>query len=722
MRPLILIIIFASSVLSSALIGQNAPFESPYDSPVFLKQKAKGAERENDYLLAMSYYDKLKNMRPDNEFFWERHAYYSLVNKDYANAEKSYEHLKEQGRSDFDVIFYLARTKKHLSKYNEAVELLEKLKKDMRKTKEYGEVRKLLSAELEGCFLAQRMERVENAYTVKPLNRSVNSRQFEGSPVWINEDQFIYASHKNLELTLFDKDSNTEIPERAMFSAKRKGAGNWDSPKKSYQAPYIKSDGNFGNAAFNATRDKFFFTLCEKNDQFKIECKMYWSLLENGSWSTPQLIPGEVNMDGYSSTQPTMGYETMRGREVLYFVSDRPGGKGGMDIWYAILSDRKNRFVSVSNAGSRINTAGNEMTPHYTLPDSILYFSSDGHPGMGGLDIFQTKGERVMWDEPTNIGIPFNSPQDDLYFQPKKGKKEGLLVSNRVGSTPLYGATCCDDIFYYKFEKPVELFAEIQLMDEKSGVCLNGEELQMFVHDKYTDDKFLINQFKQSDCLVRVALNPDLKYSFEGNLPNYLSDELVIETVDIEESKVFRDTVYVRPGTEEEKAAVAAESGAIRRTKKEKEEIQTSGKDGPITKFASEEVFGGLNRAFNEPVVLKDIYYEFDSHRLTPKAIASIEEFLIPFLEAFPDIIVSLDAHTDHIGPELYNLELSQKRAARVAGYLISRGIDPKRIIPRGYGESRPVAPNLKPDGSDNPEGRALNRRTELRVVGHLLE
>lgn len=701
--------------------AQNAPFEVAYNSPVYLKQKARGAEREHDYLLAMTYYDKLKELRPENESYWQKHGYYSLINKDYATAETSFTHLYDLGNTNYEVVYYLSKTKKHLGKYDEAIDLLEALKKDLRKTKEYSEVRKMLSTELEGCYLAKRIERTESKFTVKGLSREVNSRQFEGSPVWINEDQFIYASHKNLELALFDKDGDLEIPDRAMFSAKRSGE-DWTSSNKNFTAPYIKGQGNFGNAAFNAARDKFFFSLCQKNEKFQIECKLYWSLKENGKWSEPKMIEGDVNLPGYTSTQPTMGYESQRNREVLYFVSDRPGGKGGMDIWYSILSDRKNKFGSVGNAGSKINTEGNEMTPYYTLPDSILYFSSDGHPGLGGLDIFKTSGERVKWDEPENIGKPFNSSADDLYFQPKKGKEEGLLVSNRIGSTPLYGATCCDDIFYYKFEKPLKLFAEIELRDRATNQCLNGEEIQMFVHDRYTDDRFLINQMNASECVIRVPLNPDLTYSFKGNIEGYQSDDVIIKTQNLTESNTLRDTIYVEPVIPEEKKDLFAEGVNQTQYQEQKKKYKRTGESGPITEFPDEKIFGGLNEAFFGNVVLKDLYYEFDSDRLTPRSIASIEEFLIPFLQAFPDIIVSLEAHTDHVGPETYNLVLSQRRAESVVRYLISRGINSERLEPRGFGESKPIAPNLNPDGSDNPEGRALNRRTELRVLGHLVE
>lgn len=705
--------------------GQNAPFDVSQNSHVFLKQKALGAEREHDYLLAMTYYDKLKTIRPQNASYQWKHAYYSLINKDYAVAEKGLEKLYEDGIQDFETAFYLARTKKHLQKYDESIEILEKLKKDIQKTPEYKQVRKMMANELEGAYLAKRNQKVDNAFVVRPLNRSINSRQFEGSPVWINENQFIYASHKTIDLELFDKNKDeTNIPNRAFYLANQSG-DEWNSVKE-FSAPYIRNEGNFGNAAFNPSRDKFFFSLCDKNDHHKIECELYWSILEDGSWSVPKKIEGEVNLKGYTATQPTMGYESMRGREVLYFVSDRPGGKGGMDIWYAILSDRANKFVSVGNAGSKINTAGDELTPYYHLEDSTLFFSSEGQAGLGGLDIFKTRGERVKWEEPVNIGIPFNSPADDLYFNPKKGLKEGFLVSNRVGSTPLYGATCCDDIFYFKYEEPVEFEAEITLIDELTGECMDGKEIQMFVHDKYTDDQFLINQFNQDRCSIKVPLNTDLVYSFKGNVEGKKSSEAIVDTRKLNSSKIFRDTIYLSPAPLEPSDPIAGtDLNRNRRSRNNPTNSNTQSNSnnntsGPVTNLPEVDIYGGLLDAFYGPVVLKDIYYEFDSDRLTPRAIQAIEKYLIPFMNDYSDVIISLSAHTDKIGPDIYNLELSQRRAESVVQYLLSRGISIKRLDPRGMGEKHPIAPNVNPDGSDNPEGRALNRRTEIRVIGHI--
>ncbi len=721
MTKVVLTIFLAALFLVDAQ-AQNAPFEVPQNSHVFLKQKALGAEREHDYLLAMTYYDKLKKLRPQNSNYVWKHAYYSLINKDYAIAEKGLQGLYDDDIQDFETAFYLARTKKHLQKYDEAIEILEKLKKDYQKTSEYKEVRKMVSNELEGAFLAKRNQKVDNAFVVKPLNRSINSRQFEGSPVWINENQFIFASHKTIDLELFEKNKDEQnIPDRAFYLADRSG-DDWNSIKE-YSAPYIRNEGNFGNAAFNATRDKFFFSICDKNNNHKIECELYWSILENGSWSAPKKIEGEVNLKGYTATQPTMGYESMRGREVLYFVSDRPGGKGGMDIWYAVLSDRANKFVAVGNAGSKINTQGDELTPYYHLEDSTLYFSSEGLPGLGGLDIFKTKGERVKWEEPVNIGIPFNSPADDLYFHPKKGLKEGLIVSNRVGSTPLYGATCCDDIFYFNYEEPVEFEADITLMDEATGECMDGKEIQLFVHDKYTDERFLVNQFNQDRCSVKVPLNSDLVYSFMGNVEGQVSTEARIDTRDLKASKMFRDTIYLSPAPEEVEPPIASGSNTKNRNNRRTSSGSSpsnSGSAGPITEFPAEDIYGGLLGAFYGPVVLEDIYYEFDSDRLTPRAIQAIEKYLIPFLNDYEDIIISLRAHTDKIGPDIYNLELSQRRAESVVKYLLSRGVSIARLDPRGLGEKYPIAPNVNADGSDNPEGRALNRRTEVRVIGHI--
>lgn len=206
---------------------------------------------------------------------------------------------------------------------------------------------------------------------------------------------------------------------------------------------------NTANIAFNASGDKVFFTRCNYEKNNKYICRIWTAKKEGGKWLTPAPLNSSINLKGYTSTQPSAGYDN--GREVLYFSSDRPKGYGNMDIWYALYNG--NDYDEPVNAGGTVNTPGDEITPYYDSYRRILYFSSDWHEGLGGFDIFSSKGGISGREKTLNVGFPLNSGSNDLYFSVNTNDtsgSEGYFTSNRPGSFFIKGETCCNDIFHYK--------------------------------------------------------------------------------------------------------------------------------------------------------------------------------------------------------------------------------------------------------------------------------
>ncbi len=206
------------------------------------------------------------------------------------------------------------------------------------------------------------------------------------------------------------------------------------------------SDKHTGNLTYDATSKTIYFTRCDPSSVSDVLCKIYMSKYENKKWSKPKKVGSDVNLDGYTSTQPAIGHTD--GKTILYYVSDRPGGSGNLDIWYAVIEE--DRIGKSINLGIPVNTPGDEITPFYSDNTQELYFSSDWHYGFGGYDIFVSKGTRDHWQKPVNLGRPINTSANDLYFSMHlPDTSNGFLTSNRKGSFFIAENTCCNDIYQW---------------------------------------------------------------------------------------------------------------------------------------------------------------------------------------------------------------------------------------------------------------------------------
>ena len=210
-------------------------------------------------------------------------------------------------------------------------------------------------------------------------------------------DSLIYFTPENID---------TAMPVRQFYRAKKEGM-DWIGGKK-VEKPFNLPGVETGNGVFSRDGKRFYFTRCEKNWKDEVICSIYKITREGDGWSEAKKLPAIINDPNYTSTQPALGRTVKSDREIIYFVSNRPDGKGGLDLWYSIWNDEKDLFSKPRNLGSRINSAGDEMTPFYNLSKRTLYFSSDGHQGLGGLDIFKSFGGRRRWENPVNVGYPLN--------------------------------------------------------------------------------------------------------------------------------------------------------------------------------------------------------------------------------------------------------------------------------------------------------------------------
>ena len=233
---------------------------------------------------------------------------------------------------------------------------------------------------------------------------------------------------------------------------------------------------NNGNISFSEDKSKLYFTRCESSNSnnSKLKCEIWVSEKVKNKWDKPTRLTHRINLPGTTTTQPC--YVSGDDNDILYFASDRPNGFGGMDIWYSIV--KQGKYADPVNLGSNINTIGDEITPFYHKTDSTLYFSTNTQPGIGGFDIFSSHGGLNQWTQPKNIGVPFNSVANDIYFSINEVDNDGYFTSNRAGSFFIKGETCCNDIYSYEWDKNI-----VTQQFQQDTIFMDTIDIQQHIND-----------------------------------------------------------------------------------------------------------------------------------------------------------------------------------------------------------------------------------------------
>lgn len=634
-----------------------------------LKNLAKEAERTGEVYLALEYYKQLVTLAPANVKNQYKVAELYRYTRNYTEAEKYYEQVCTNSSEKYpDAVFYLATMQKANGKYKEAKENLIKFKK-LSKDADDERLKKLYKTELEGCELAMLMKDSVPKAIVSTMSSEINNPHIDFSPIPVSDKELIFGSLRESEAKFYDAKAvdTMHLPVRKFYVGE-KNEQNWKF-KGELEGPFNSKDVNVANGTFSLDHTKFYFTRCEQNWQYKTICRIYVSEKNGKGWSEPVLMDEQINMPGYTSTHPTMGRGGKKNQEILYFVSDRPGTRGGLDIWYAEYDARKKTFKAPKNAGSKINSVGIETTPFYDVKTKTLYYSTDGKANIGGLDLYKATGEMNVWEPSVNLGFPINSSADDLDFALKPDAKGGFIVSNRIGGQSLYNATCCDDIYEFAYTDFIELVCAGKILDLKTKDCLGNTKLSVYIVNG--EEKYLSEEITVPNCDYKLQLRPGMDYVIEANKGDYFNNSISISTKNIKKSDSLTRNI-------------------------ELENIPA------------------------QPIVIPHLNYQFNSAQLTFESKALLDTTLLVLLQKNPELILELSSHTDDKGSDAYNMKLSQKRAESVVNYMASKGIDKSRLTPKGYGETMPIAPNENKDGSDNPEGREKNRRTEFKIIGKI--
>ncbi len=626
------------------------------------KVKGRDADIKSLYRLANDYYES----------------------RNYLKAEAYYDSVINISPSKFPVAFYRKGIVcMNLQEYDAAKESFAKFRKYYGK-KDRFDYKKLAVIYSSNCEWAKAGADTNGNIIVTHQIRGLNNADIDFSPSPVDDNTIIYGSAGS--------DNNAQPNQIRQLYKAEKTDGKWQTAgllEGKINNPYY----NTGNAVISDDGRNIFFTRSRKNWQNEFISEIFVSHLVDDQWQTPQKLPYPVNREDYTATQPALGRNLRTGRDILYFVSDRPGGRGGMDIWYSQYDKKTDTYTNPVALSNKVNSMEDECTPFYDISTQTLYFSSAGRKfGLGGYDIYKSTGSAGKWTDAAPMPKPVNSSFDDYYFSIMKSNREGFFSSNRPGSLTLNNGTCCDDIYSFFINECVKIYSW--------GTVRNAPNYDFY--DNLNEKYHLGLEYPEANSTI-----PDVPVEL------YLTDEKGNDEMLIGRTTTDRNGIYSF-GLETDKyyKALVKNYGYMEKR------VSAS----TINIFCSDTVdFGTTYIAYLPKITIQlNIYYAFDKYRLSDSARQVIDSMVLPLFDIFPTGIVEIGSHTDNKGSDEYNIDLSQKRSESVVSYLISKGISPERLVAKGYGMRNPIAPNTNRDGTDNPEGRQLNRRTEFRIVGEV--
>ena len=652
---------------------------------------AKSAERINDNYSAIDYYSEYYNRNENKDDISYKLANLYFDVNDFQKAKPIYYNLYMKNWKKYpNTLFKYAQILKYEEQYDSAISSFEMFRANLfnsGKEAENNYYFLMVSREIEGCEFASDNKKENKNIQITHLNSTINKAHKESAPLIWNDTVLIYSSLMLDSLPVIKIDQDSNLPVDKFYSAKfinNSWQGGYDAPKPFFNFDSLSSS----NAVYSDDDRRLYFTAGARNKEGKKINSLYVSKFEQGEWQKPEKLNDNVNSKNHTTTQPAIGKCFNKNYDVIYFVSDRPGGVGSMDIWFTIFDKKTNSYKSPINAGSYINTPGNEITPYFDKSSKSLYFSSDGLIGYGGYDIYKTIGELVNWIPPINIGLPINSPYDDIYYTKFNKDTLGFFASNRSESKILKNPNCCFDLFQYQLVKKIDFTI--------SGKIFETDKM---FFDKLIENKNESNQIKNDKKSSESIIELHIKNKNNGEYIFIKSDTTNTDgnyNFNVEENQNYKLAVIKENFTPTE---IKFNTNNIKKRLFVLE---------PVTIIPIQE----------KAVSLNNIYFEFNKWDLNAKSKAYIDESLFKAMKNHKNIVFEISAHTDGVGDSNYNLVLSKNRAVSVVNYLTSKGIERFRIIAKGHGEAKKIAPEVTNNGNDNPEGRAKNRRIEFRVVG----
>jgi OmpA-OmpF porin, OOP family len=667
----------------------------------------------NSYYRAIALYGEVLDVKPRNSYVVYKMGRASFHARDYVSAEEYLKLLiKLNKHHDYPMgSYFYAEALRSMGRYDEAKTAFLDFMKIRTRDAETRKHKNIALHRIKSCDYAMEIITEEDwpEEKVEVLEGSLNKAYGEFSPRLIGQDTLMFASLPADTVMIVDFNEPV-MPVVKLFMAVKKQE-KWSTVNEfdQFNHPFQHT----ANGVYSPDRSEFYFSRCLPDIKNNIKCALYMSHKGPKGWTKPKKMPSPVNKKGYTCTQPTLGSFTVRGKEipVLYFVSDRKGGRGGMDLWYA-LKGNSGQYSKVYNCGGRINSPGDEVSPYYDDETKMMFFSSNYHENFGGFDVFKAEGWINRWASPKNMGRPINSSFDDTYFVFGEGLEKGFMVSNRQGSTPLLGENCCDDIFTFKrISRPLLTFHGTIITEKDSLSAFLNDVMIGFIHadDLQEDESF--DQLK--DKVTWVNASDSLgKFYFQHTLSK--KHRIVFGHQDFYPKVIVPDGLW---NEEEKEHQLISMVGLPDSLLTDKRNMKKEGIDESKDREDLNEEIAEMDDIDEGKIfVLRNLNFDYDKDNIKDEFLPQLK-VLLKFMRNKPEVKIELSGHSDSRGSPVYNQTLSQRRADQVRNFLISQGIDKNRVVSKGYGSNKPIAPNQHDDGSDNPEGRFLNRRIEITVI-----
>lgn len=559
----------------------------------------------------------------------------------YENAEKWYNALHSNGAGMFNnATYWYGNSLLKNGKYKQAMSVLTDFVVEIDRGNEYF---KKAEQDIKRCAFAQTaMRNGDKTMNIQIADSLINKGISNFSAAFINdESEVLFASSRKGTLKS-EKQKEIGYNFCDFYSVPVMESGT--AHPKNLGTP-INSFDHEGAAALSPDGTKLFFTRWN-ND----ECAIYVSKYLNGIWLQPKKLDEKVNIPNTKSMHPAISPFG----DVLYFVSDRPGGVGSTDIWYCTI-DGFDNTGPVINLGYNVNTKGDEMTPFFRYATNTFYFSSNGHIGMGGLDVFMTYPDNNFGAPIDNLGTPVNSSRDDAYFIMNSEGKKGFFSSDRDGCDTTCAVGSCYSIYEIK-AKSIVITISGKVFNAKTNEPISNSLVQFIDVSERMEPIFA---FTDETGGYSTTLRRGFEYFVSAQKNKFFKDATSVSTMNINESTNFVHDFYLQP---------------------------------------------------IEDIILP-IEYDFDKATLRPESKEILND-LVDFLELNDHIIIEISSHTDERGNEEYNLNLSQARAKSVVDYFIKKGIPKERMEWKGHGEQQLLVLSAQTE-----DEHQRNRRTVFRTL-----
>lgn len=607
----------------------------------------------NRYLEAIPYYEKVYAVSKTNYYAGYQLAICYEQTLQFEKAMETFKQISEQSGQEYQTksIYKYATLNKRDSNFD----LADSIYLELAKMSDVAPaLLELANRQREGCLLAKREQEQNRNFSVELIKKLNSNFHDYGATENPANGNIVFATSRNLSGEQYQGSQYSGLlPDMMMYQLKDNG--NYSNISGKQRFDKLNTKWSEGSGVFNTAGDKFYYTSCE-NDQGNTGCKIKFSQLVDDKWSVPVVLNEFINETNSENKHPSLSVTG----DTLFFSSDRPGGQGGSDIWMSLRGDDGESWLPAINMGKVINTPENEITPYYSSSHESLVFSSNGHVGYGGYDIYGAKGNSFFTPDLFNIGFPFNSTWDDTYFY--IGDSTGYLSSNKENKEVL-------DL--YKFSVPNEkLFLSLLYAGE---LMVDGQ---------------IMSKYRDAGSVDLVTFRAE---DYEGYA---LFQPVVTKKKDLR--KLFNSSA-VEGGT----IASNLESARVERSTKSKTRIEA------IAEAQPEET--KETKSYKSADDVERLYFDFGDYQLREESKKALSN-LYQMVKNQTYTRVNLLSYSDYLGSDKGNINLSKKRGEAAKAYLVSLGMPSEKIEVLARGELR------SDEERDHWFRRVMDRRVELHV------